>query len=117
MRGSIKIEPLNNVLYCPNCGGMAMHQSVIEVWNRAEDAETGTYFRVLDDHVKVTTNPVLMQQNPSSRRQGMSIWFWCEKCSLTETGLDGPPVILDIVQHKGMTILSWRPFPPTERNS
>jgi len=38
--------------------------------------------------------------NPSSRRDGLAIKFWCEGC----------PAVLELTveQHKGQTFLAWR---------
>jgi hypothetical protein len=42
--------------------------------------------------------------NPSSRRNGLSIKFWCEGCK----GVDEDILELTISPHKGSTLLGWR---------
>jgi hypothetical protein len=42
--------------------------------------------------------------NPSGRRDGLSIKFWCEGCK----GVDEDILELTISQHKGSTLLGWR---------
>jgi hypothetical protein len=45
--------------------------------------------------------PAESEQNPSERRGGVTIRFWCENChSLSE---------LALAQHKGCSVLAWRP--------
>jgi hypothetical protein len=46
--------------------------------------------------------------NPSSRRQGLAIRFFCEGCG----GADSDDIIeLTVAQHKGSTELAWRYSP------
>ena len=84
----------DSVLLCSACGGEYLHHSKVEVFERAEDEQTGL-------HVTAGVGPPTvdrdMARNPSSRRHGLLINFWCEYCSAI--------TILSIAQHKGITCL------------
>jgi len=98
-------------LLCPRCGNSYLHHRGVVTYDRSEDAET-----VLRTSVGVgkTTVQLIAQAgsgNPSSRRDGLVIQFWCEHCG---GGDDGSSVIeLTVAQHKGETELAWR-FTPME---
>jgi hypothetical protein len=86
-------------LVCPGCGCSNLHHDQVDVYARdAEDSPTGY-------HATVTAGAGLrllnnMTDNPSSRRDGLRVLFWCEQCpALSE---------LTIVQHKGTTYLAMR---------
>lgn len=81
---------------CPGCGSPNLHHHRVEIYDRdTEDAETGRRVVVESSEVSVTGN---MQDNPSPRRDGMRIAFWCEICYILSE--------LTIVQHKGTTYLA-----------
>lgn len=79
-------------LVCPACGGANLHHETLEWWTRErEDGEAS---------VQILGKPITgASRNPSSRRDGVRIRFFCEH------GCDVPP--LDIRQHKGTTYVSW----------
>ena len=86
-------------LLCPGCGCSNLHHDQVDVYARdSEDSPTGY-------HATVTAGAGLrllnnMTDNPSSRRDGLRVLFWCEQCpALSE---------LTIVQHKGTTYLATR---------
>lgn len=103
-------------LVCPSCGGFNLHQYEIAVFARDEDQPFVTRTTVpngpcLDarnreqgrperaamvDHVR--NSP----KNPSARRQGAVIRFWCEGCRARPE--------LTIAQHKGAEEMVWRNF-------
>lgn len=85
-------------LSCPCCKDEEsnLHHGRIEVFNRQEDSETGNH-TVIDGSKTIIDNDV--SGNPSPRRDGISIVFWCEQC--------GEQSILDIIQHKGMSYMRW----------
>ena len=78
------------VLLCPTCGHSCTHHTVVDVYSRQEDAEA-TFTRVGDDEMA----PI---GNPSSRRSGLNIGFYCESCPQR--------FWLRLEQHKGQTFLS-----------
>jgi hypothetical protein len=98
-------------LLCPRCGNSYLHHRGVVAYDRSEDAET-----VLKTSVEVgkTTVQLVAQAdsgNPSSRRDGLVIQFWCENCG---GGDDGSSVIeLTLAQHKGETEVAWR-FTPMD---
>jgi len=87
----------NHEIACPNCGGMHLHHSLVTTfWRAKEDAEYGLRVESGDASVKTSTE---MNGNPSSRRDGVVIEFWCETCHAS------PRLLL--AQHKGSTELNW----------
>ena len=96
---------LNNdsILQCPHCCGIHLHHIRAEVYNREkEDANYGAMLiadecsRWTESHIKFESS---FSNNPSSRRNGIRIFFCCETC---------PEVsVLDIIQHKGNTYVVW----------
>jgi len=76
----------------------------VEVWEREEDAGTGIHVTVdgvdrptAGRGVPRVTVDADMEGNPSDRRHGLRIFFWCEHCT------DEIELALD--QHKGTTFL------------
>ena len=98
-------------LLCPRCGNSYLHHRGVVTYDRSEDAET-----VLKTSVgvgKTTVHLVAQAEsgNPSSRRDGLVIQFWCENCG---GGDDGSSVIeLTLAQHIGETEVAWR-FTPMQ---
>lgn len=84
-----------DALCCPACGGTHLHHEVVDVYDRKEDAHQGLHVRVdgslYSDHD--------LSGNPSRRRGGLVVVFWCETCGATSS--------LAIAQHKGTTQLCW----------
>jgi hypothetical protein len=88
----------NDTLICPRCGGDYLHHDHIDVFNRnREDSVDGLAIMIRDGAVTVSTNA--QDHNPSARRNGIRIVFWCEGCN-ERSGLT-------IVQHKGQTLIEW----------
>ena len=83
------------LLRCPACGYEYMHHEVLEVFERPkEDAEHGVHVTITGCTVTVDNK---MTGNPSLRRDGLRIRFWCEGCDEKST--------LTLVQHKGQSFL------------
>jgi hypothetical protein len=83
------------VLLCPNCGGDYLHQVKTQVFEREEDSDEGQHITVERTTFSFNSD---IRDNPSPRRQGITIEFTCEMCdSIT---------YLHVYQHKGQTILS-----------
>ena len=95
------IETLEHgMLNCPYCQNLNIHQTKVEVFDREEDREDETYTVV--EYKRAETgliNDNVKNKNPSDRRQGLLITFYCETC-------DDIPV-LAIAQHKGITYIDW----------
>jgi hypothetical protein len=96
-------QPWSNTtseLQCPRCKTAYLHHAGITVYDRSEDA--GTVVETKISNGKVEVNPLsLGRANPSSRRDGIAIQFWCEGCGEN-------PIELTIAQHKGSTEIGWR---------
>jgi len=93
----------DGVLCCPWCGedGEYLHHQCITVYERGEDAERVTVTRVSPDKPpRIEIIPSRESDNPSARRNGLAIAFWCESCQGVSE--------LTIAQHKGFTHLDWR---------
>lgn len=83
-------------LVCPRCEDDHMHHKDVHVYDRNEDALEGSHVHVRYNEVTYNTN---LKGNPSSRRSGVTILFECEHCHANP--------ILNIIQHKGCTLLEW----------
>ncbi|TFH49687.1 MAG: hypothetical protein E4H01_03725 [Lysobacterales bacterium] len=99
-------EPIrftDNVLRCPICEFNCTSHYATTVYERdSEDSEFGFVTRCEhgETHTVARKNflgSINMRANPSSRRDGLSIEFECERC-------DG--FILHFAQHKGETIVT-----------
>lgn len=78
------------LLLCPNCGNGCTHHTVVDVYSRGEDA-AATRTRVGDDDMSALGNP-------SRRREGLNVGFYCESCPQR--------FWLCIAQHKGSTYVT-----------
>ena len=104
----MNIKPVRleeNELLCPRCGFNYLHHERVTVFDRPDDHPTTRVVRI-DDEVNVTVATSYDCGNPSDRRDGLLIEFWCEECGYNLT--------LQIAQHKGNTLLSWRVGEATE---
>lgn len=80
---------------CPFCGFNFTHHGKVEVFGRDEDDMNPNHVTVDGYEVKIDRDNI---NNPSSRRGGIKIRFWCEGCSHV--------YYLTFAQHKGNTIIS-----------
>jgi hypothetical protein len=117
----ITLRMSGDILLCPCCGEeCALHHYSVSIFDRREDAEYVTKTQVvsLHDHDGIpkldydpeTGNSLVISRiksegsgNPSARRHGLIIHFYCEHC--------GDGIDLTLSQHKGSTLLEWR-LPP-----
>jgi hypothetical protein len=102
----------NTFLICPECGDNYLHHTSITVYNRTEDAPATRVTHLgtgmdgwpdnapQDDTLTSATVPSDSCDNPSSRRHGLQVRFYCETCDSTPT--------LNLAQHKGYTELVWK---------
>jgi hypothetical protein len=88
------------VLLCSGCGGDCTHHEKVEVFSRTEDASEGTHVVVDDTKVNIDDD---ISRNPSGRRHGILIHYWCENCETRS--------VLTISQHKGWTLVDNMPYP------
>ncbi len=83
-------------LHCPSCGCNYLHHDRVEIFECGEDAAHEVHVAVADGKATIDTS---LNGNPSPRRHGLKINFWCENC-------DAEPV-LSISQHKGNTYVEF----------
>lgn len=100
-------------LECPRCRASLLHHGAVKVFDRHEDAASVTMTTVSGGTVSMATVGAVGSGNPSSRRDGLSIRFWCEGC-----GGDTPDDVIEltIAQHKGATEIGWR-FTPRKQEA
>jgi hypothetical protein len=98
--GTTQVKLRGHLLRCRWCGSDMLHHYRVTTFERAEDAETTAVTCISKWYTSVSSMPSHGSGNPSSRRHGLSIAFWCEDCDRNAE--------LTISQHKGSTILDWR---------
>lgn len=92
------IEEGTNALLCACCGeSNGLHHATIDVFDRQEDATKGLHVHVHAGQAAIDTD---LTGNPSARRDGIKITFWCELC--------GGSSSLSIAQHKGQEFIEMR---------
>lgn len=96
----MKLEHLDahDELLCPHCGGEYLHHGKVHVHNR--DREDGDTTKITVSGLKSKRRTTGGGGNPSGRRDGVVIDFWCEHCTAKPQ--------LCIAQHKGLTYIGWR---------
>jgi hypothetical protein len=97
-------------LICPSCEDNYLHHTSLTVYNRREDAKEtrvthlGSQMDGFSGSVNDTVTSATVANkdcdNPSPRRHGLQIKFWCETCNAEPT--------LNLYQHKGFTGLEWK---------
>jgi hypothetical protein len=86
------------VLLCPLCRSNFLHHEIVETFERNEDDKKGMHTIVTHEQVDVKYDS--LDDNPSSRRNGLKIKFFCEQCQKKL-----PTLVLS--QHKGQTMMGW----------
>jgi hypothetical protein len=101
------------ILACPHCRGDYLHHTGVSIYEReCEDGAT-TEFRIsagrgdvgLDPDQNRRATAIQIRQdtardNPSDRRGGIAIRFYCEFCNKSSE--------LIVSQHKGNSYFAWR---------
>jgi hypothetical protein len=85
----------DDVVSCPVCGGEYTHHGPVTVYERPPSGEDSPTVRTVVHMTHVEMAVVPDSANPSSRRDAVTIRFWCEAEHAWE---------LTFVQHKGITI-------------
>lgn len=101
----------SSIQLCPRCGSESIHHQAATLYDRREDGEMVVRSTVRDGSAKIDVVQSDSSGNPSSRRDGISISFWCEGCK----GIDEDVLELTVSQHKGATELGWRYSPKAPR--
>lgn len=110
------IKFTDDSLTCPSCDCDNLHQGTVEVYQCHEDHDgICTVAEIME--TKITHIPRHFPLNPSSRRNGLRIYFSCENCHNEHNGYDEngeelfvetPPLFeLTIAQHKGYTNMQF----------
>lgn len=100
-------------LQCPCCGGGNLHHDRTTAFVRSKEDGGGISVAVdpgkgdifssdsgaADINVRSLSATEINKQNPSNRRDGIRVNFWCETCS--------GDMALILAQHKGNTVLAW----------
>lgn len=95
-------------LQCPSCDNTWLHQESVEVFVRGDSNEYGTHINAdYSDEVTIGSDVTVEDGNPSARRSGIKISFWCELCDGLDGKEDTSDAILIISQHKGQEQMYW----------
>jgi hypothetical protein len=89
-------------LHCPKCACRHIHHDAVAVYDRGEDDVDVTITRVQTGGILTQRIKNEYSDNPSIRRHGLTISFWCEGCDN-----ENEPYKLNVVQHKGTTYVFW----------
>ena len=96
IKNHVESQPtLGDALICAGCGEQNTHTHSVDVYERKEELKEGLHVTVKD--MQVSVDQEVAVGNPSSRRDGIVIKFWCEHCDTITH--------LNIAQHKGTTYL------------
>jgi hypothetical protein len=93
------VELVPDGLACPACGSIYLHHGEVTVYDRGEDAPLTCVTIVNGDKLSRALIDSDACGNPSSRRDGVCIAFWCEGCDAD--------LLLTMAQHKGLSQLQW----------
>jgi hypothetical protein len=102
---SLDEDWFDNPLLCPVCSCGYLHHQGVTLYNRAEDATNVRVTTASGDEVSSSIKLNEVSGNPSPRRSGIDIRFFCETCHGSEES--SGYYYLQILQHKGTTYLDW----------
>jgi hypothetical protein len=101
------------ILACPQCKGDCLHHTGVSIYEREREDGATTDFRISagrgdagfdPEQNRHATNIQIRQDsthdNPSNRRGGIAIRFYCEFCNKSSE--------LTVFQHKGNSYIAWR---------
>jgi len=95
---TLLLDNYGDHLLCPRCRGENLHHGDVRVYRRKEDDTL--IITVADPMPHCEVRPDEKSSNPSARRDGIAIQFWCEDCDQISE--------LTIAQHKGWSMPEWR---------
>jgi hypothetical protein len=89
------------LLACPRCRHEPgfLHHRKVETYFRREDAPEVLVAVADRGRVGLERRVNNTSGNPSRRRDGVRVHFWCEHC--------GDELVLNVAQHKGCTEVFW----------
>src|SRR5262245_43534829 len=95
----IEIDDMGR-LSCPSCKENELHHYMVTIYGRTEDAPHTQVIEIADRGILERCMDSDECGNPSLRRDGVAVRFWCEHCDVISE--------MTIAQHKGLTLLDWR---------
>jgi len=98
-----------SILACPVCGEGYLHHLDTIVYSRDGEDQDGKVTVVYGSGA-TGNGPFCMESNPSRRRDGLRITFYCECCGSGSANLQTAMptgMHLCILQHKGSTYMYW----------
>jgi hypothetical protein len=108
----MNIEQYEKTIRCPRCRNLFMHHAGVDIFYRDEDDDV--CFVVSQNRNSVLTQTRSAPENPSLRRHGIKISFFCEECHSSGQHLPFPngreAFKLNIYQHKGSSNIWWDDF-------
>jgi len=100
-------------LLCPACGERYLHLGAVELFVRnGEDAAEGmkvavdTGGHLCGQPIGVKVTPKVGPDNPSARRDGVKLKFWCETCPYLS--------VVRIAEHEGVILVTHHASPDKE---
>jgi hypothetical protein len=90
----------NQELKCPHCSSTFLHHGRVVIYDRAEDQSRLCRIIIENRTARQEWIENHCSGNPSARRDGLAVAFWCEGC--------GGTYELTIAQHKGVSLVDWR---------
>lgn len=102
-------------LLCPRCDSELLHHCAVEVYERCEEDTTTTITK--SEGATFSRDVVWSTEakgNPSERRNGIVISFFCENCT-SWADHETDRIELTGAQHEGTTQLAWRFRPLAEK--
>lgn len=90
-----------STLRCPACNYECLHHERVEIFERREDAQRGLHVTVESGKVEIDQD---IDENPSRRRHGLTIYFSCETCPKKSR--------LTLAQHKGASLVEFLEVEP-----
>jgi hypothetical protein len=102
----VPIQFDDSTMLCPRCRCTYLHQGPVIVFERDTEDSAGNVVRV--DHLRVETRRAPDARLPG-RRNTLRVGFYCEDCHASESSSawSGEPHWLEIMQHKGQTLVRW----------
>lgn len=91
----------DSILLCPSCGEHNLHQEKVFIYTKFTDDYDEMSGYTIEANQETGTNTTIIgtKENPSSRRCGVRITFWCEHCDVKPE--------LTIAQQKGSEYIEW----------
>ena len=106
MSNTYQVKIDEDSLLCPTCQQPYIHHTYVKIFERHlhEDGPSAViHVNGFKDGKFVTHESSNSARNPSMRRDGIRIGFWCESCE--------HHIELTLAQHKGFTLMEFEVWP------